>query len=325
MTPANIPQASLPDAVVLRFPVAQEFAGIRLDRFIQLRIPRLSRTRAQSIIKACAYREDGARRRPSEKVKAGETVYLIRTRFEEPETPQNFEILYEDDDLFVVDKPAGLPVHPSATYHRNTLTWLLKQRYPDDPPRLAHRLDKETSGVLVCARSLAWERDLKQSFEHRRVHKEYLAIVRGLMPQDEGCIELAMTPAPEQCHLLMRVCSSDEGLAAQTDYKVEQRGSAYTLVRLFPRTGRQHQLRVHLAAIGHPIVGDKLYGPTGIAAFWEFVQEGMNAELQQDLGHWRHALHACTLRLEHPRTKAALTLAAKFPVDLDRVWRDQPC
>lgn len=318
-------EASSTDAIVLRFPVAHEFAGVRLDRFIQMRIPRLSRTRAQAIIKACAYREDGARRRPSDRVKAGETVLLIRSKFEEPPTPQDFEVLYVDDDVFVLHKPAGLPVHPSATYHRNTLTWLLRQKYPENPPRIAHRLDKETSGIVVCARNLETERELKQCFERRLVEKEYLAVVRGHMSQDEGQITLAMKPAPEECHLLMRVCAPGEGLEAHTDFKVIERGSAYTLVKLFPRTGRQHQLRVHLSAIGHPIVGDKLYGPEGIAPFWEVVRQGMTDDLIASLGHVRHALHACTLRLPHPRTQVPLVLEAEFPSDLMRLWNEQPC
>ncbi|MCB9708529.1 MAG: RluA family pseudouridine synthase [Myxococcales bacterium] len=325
MTPSGIHQEGSEQPIVLRFFVEHEFAGVRLDRFVQLRIPRLSRTRAQAIIKACAFREDGSRRRPSDKVRAGETVLLVRSRFEEPDAPREFGIIYEDQELLIVDKPAGLPVHPSATYHRNTLTWLLKEQFPENPPRIVHRLDKETSGVLVCARSLASERALKQCFERRTMQKEYLAIVHGTVKPDEGRIELPMIAAPEQFHMLMRVCDKGTGLMALTDFKVQARGSRYSMLRLFPQTGRQHQLRVHLAALGHPIVGDKLYGRDGMAPFWEFVRHGMSVELAKSLGHWRHALHACTLRMPRLGTQAMMTWEAPFPEDLNRVWEEQWC
>jgi 23S rRNA pseudouridine1911/1915/1917 synthase len=122
------------DSIVLSFPVPRELAGLRLDRFIQTRIPRLSRTRANAIVKACAYRADGTRRRPSQRVQAGETVLIVRPSFEEPDAPTDFGILHEDAAMLVVDKPPGLPVHPSASYHRNTLTYLLRRRYPENPP-----------------------------------------------------------------------------------------------------------------------------------------------------------------------------------------------
>ena len=132
--PPRRPQAPLPPgcdpaSIILTFPVAPEHAGQRLDRFIQHRIPRLSRTRAQEVVRSCAYRADGTRRRPSERVRAGEHVVLVRPPFEEPHVPLYFDVVYEDEAVLAVDKPSGLPVHPSATYHKNTLTYLLRQRF----------------------------------------------------------------------------------------------------------------------------------------------------------------------------------------------------
>lgn len=177
--PRRPPPGCRPDSIVLSFPVPRELAGVRLDRFIQGRIPRLSRTRANAIVRACAYHADGRRRRPSERVREGEIVLLVRPPFEEPAAPTSFGIVYDDEAMLVVDKPPGLPVHPSASYHRNTLTFLLRERYPERTPHLAHRLDRETSGVLVCARTLEDERALKRSFERREVEKVYLAIARA--------------------------------------------------------------------------------------------------------------------------------------------------
>lgn len=317
-----VPPGCPPDSIVLTFLVPREHAGLRLDRFIQLRIPRLSRTRAQAIVREAGRRSDGARRRPSDIVHEGEVVLLVRATFTEPDAPTNFGVLYEDDALFVVDKPAGLPVHPTATYHRNTLTYVLREQFGEQAPRIAHRLDKETSGVLVCARTLAYERVLKHAFEERRIQKSYLAIVRGVVPDDRGDITLPISPVREGLHLLMEIRDDgSEGARAETGYEVMARAPEHTLLALHPRTGRQHQLRVHLSAIGHPIVGDKLYGPEREAAFYEYIATGMTPELLGRLGHVRQALHAHSLSCAHPRTRAPIRFEAPFAPDLARLWQ----
>ena len=159
--PAGAPD----DAIVFRYLVPGELAGQRLDRFLQHRIPRLSRTRAQAIIRSCAVRLDGRPRRPSDLVRTDEVVYLVRERFVEPTTPLHFDVVHRDDSLLIVDKPAGLPMHPTATYHKHTLSYLLRERYANEfAPRIAHRLDRETSGLVLCARTLEAERKLKRSF-----------------------------------------------------------------------------------------------------------------------------------------------------------------
>jgi 23S rRNA pseudouridine1911/1915/1917 synthase len=317
--PRQPPPGCAPDSIVLSFPVPRELAGLRLDRFVQSRIPRLSRTRANEIVRACAYHADGRRRRPSERVRAGDLVLLVRPRFEEPDAPSEFEVLYDDEAMVVVDKPPGLPVHPSASYHRNTLTFLLRERYPDAPPHLAHRLDRETSGVLVCARTLEDERVLKKAFERRQVDKTYLAIVRGRVETESGRIDLPLGRPDEGLHLLMEVRS--DGAPARTRYRVVARAAEHTLVALRPETGRQHQLRVHMAALGHPIVGDKLYGPEGPQPFLDYVEAGMSPELEARLGHPRQALHAHRLTLLHPRRGDATTVVAPLARDLQELWQ----
>jgi 23S rRNA pseudouridine1911/1915/1917 synthase len=308
--------------VVLTFEVPRDHAGIRLDRFIQLRIPRLSRARAQKVIRACAFRSDGRRRRPSEIVKAGEVVLLVRERLVEPEVPLSFELLCDDGDVLALDKPAGLPMHPTATYHRHTLSHLLRERYAAEGgfvPAIAHRLDRETSGVVLCGRTRQAERALKQAFEAHRVEKTYLAIARGEIEADALRISLPMAPAQEGLHVLMQVCE-EGGLPAETELEVLERRHGHSLVELRPRTGRQHQLRVHLAAIGHPIVGDKLYGPEREAPFLEYIETGMTPALRGRLGHDRHALHAHAVRFAHPRSGVPTTVRAPFAPDLAELW-----
>lgn len=316
---AQVPPGCDPDSVVLAFRVPNELDGQRLDRFVHWRIPRLTRARAEEIVRACAYRDDGSRRVPSERVRAGEIVLLVRERFVEPETPREFGVLYQDEALTVVDKPAGLPVHPSATYHRNTLTSLLRVRWGEGAAHICHRLDRETSGVVVCAIPGPDEVAVKHQFANRLVDKEYLAIVRGLVADDEGSIELPLRRAAEGLHLRME--PHPEGLPASTAYRVVERRGDRTLVHLIPHTGRQHQLRVHLAAIGHPIVGDKLYGPDESRAFLEYVETGMTDSLRSQLGHDRQALHAYRCSIAHPRTGARMTFTAPLAADLEALWR----
>jgi 23S rRNA pseudouridine1911/1915/1917 synthase len=312
------PPGSDPDGIVLTFPVPRELAGLRLDRFIQNRIPRLSRTRANEIVRSCCYRADGRKRRPSERTRAGETVILVRPKFEEPPAPLYFGVVFEDEDVLGVDKPAGLPMHPTATYHRHTLTFLLRERYGESPPHIAHRLDRETSGVVVCGKHLDAERGLKRAFEDREVDKTYLAVVRGEMEGDEGRIELPLAPVTDGLHVLMEV--REDGPPARTAWKVLERKKGHTLLSLHPETGRQHQLRVHLSEIGHSIVGDKLYGPEREQPFLDFIETGMTDALLERLGHERQALHAHEVTLTHPGTKEPFTVRAPFADDLEKLW-----
>ena len=318
--PFALPPGCATDSIILAFPVAPEFSGMRLDLFIQTRIPRLSRTRAQRIVKACGYREDGVKSRASDLVRTGETVYLVRPPFEEPSAERELPIVYEDEAMLAINKPPGLPVHPSASYHRNTVSFILQERYGyDAAPRIAHRLDRETSGLLLCARTLTHERLLKAAFENRHMQKTYLAIMRGEMRDDAGTIALSMARPERGLHILMEV--RGDGLAAVTDYQVRARVPGHTLVELFPRTGRQHQLRVHLSAIGHSIVGDKLYGPEREQPFLEVIDRGgLTPELIARLGHPRHALHAHRLTFAHPLTGRELTLEAPLSPDLMQLW-----
>ena len=325
---AEVPAGYDPNSVVLTFAVPNELDAQRLDRFLSWRIPRLTRSRATEIITACCVLPDGTRRVPTERVWAGETVMLVREKFVEPDAPREFAILYEDDAIVAIDKPPGLPVHPSATYHHNTLTSLLTRRFTiaggPPPPQIAHRLDKETSGIVVCTRPGPDDAHVKHQFATRGVQKEYLAIVRGSMTSDEGEIDRPMRPATVGLHNMMETCepgSEGPALEARTRYRVIERKPSATLVHLFPETGRQHQLRVHLASIGFPIVGDKLYGPEREAIFLEIIERGgLDDDLRARLGHVRHALHACSVTFRHPRTGELLQITSPLPQDLVELW-----
>ncbi len=304
--------------------------GYRVDRFLQVRIRRLSRTRIQSIIGLGQLRVEGGAviTRPSHRVRTADTLILRRPAPEEPDVPLHYEELYRDASLMVIDKPSGLPVHPTARYHRHTLTAVMRTRLGVDHPwQMAHRIDRETSGVLALARGTAVRsrRDppspagvLKRSFARREVHKEYLAIARGTV--DEAVridIPLAFDPHSSINIKMGAVSIEDGGAHAQTDVvpmvHATFRGDPVTLVRCVPLTGRQHQIRVHLALHGAPLLGDKLYGVD--ERLFREMADGLLSmeEVSETVGLPRQALHAHVLEVPHPESGERMRFSAPWP------------
>jgi 23S rRNA pseudouridine1911/1915/1917 synthase len=302
-----------PDVIELDIVVPAECGGWRLDHFLKRRIGRLSRTRIQSIIREQIFFSDGRTVRPAASVRAGETILLRRPAPIEPEVPRRFDILYEDASVLVIDKPAGLPMHTTAKFWRNTLTALLRERYPDEAMEVAHRIDRETSGVLVIARGHEVASFLTQAFARRAVDKTYLALVKG-HPPDAGRIDRPIKLLDTPTHVMMGPAA--DGLAAVTGYRVLQRFADHALCEAKPETGRQHQIRVHFQSLGHPIVGDKLYGASE-ALFMRACDEGVTPELLAAFdGLPRHALHAHRLTFPHPESRQPLTVESPLPADL---------
>ena len=301
------------DVISLNIAVPGECGGWRLDHFLKRRIGRLSRTKIQLIIREQISFADGRRPRPASGVRAGEVILLRRPAPVEPDVPRDFTILYEDETVLVIDKPAGLPMHTTAKFWRNTLTAVLRERYPAEPMSIAHRIDRETSGVLLIARTRAAARVLTVAFARRAVQKTYLALVHGA-PQDAGIIDLSLKLLDTPSHIMMGPAAG--GLPAVTRFRVVRRFAAHALCEAYPETGRQHQIRVHFAAIGHPIVGDKLYG-AGEAVFMRVCDEGLSPALLEAVGGLpRHALHAHRITFPHPNTRAPVTVESPLPPDL---------
>lgn len=309
--PATVPD----DALASVFAVRPEHAGLRLDRWLATEMPRLTRSRAQRIVDAWAFDSDARPLSPSRRVRAHEVIVVYRPRWEEPDAPRDVTVLYADDALLAVDKPAGLPVHPTARYHRNTLTSVLAERFPGEPLALAHRLDRETSGVLLVARSYDAERQLKAAFADREVEKTYHAVVHGEIADDHFTVDAPLSLEGGEVSVKMCVRSlSEGGLASRTRFEVVERLVGFTRVACHPETGRQHQIRVHLAHAGFPIVGDKLYAH-GDELFLRCLEGPVDEGLLATLLLPRHALHAHAIRFAHPRG-GALTVTAPLPVDL---------
>lgn len=316
------PDAPSEDGIsLLTFTVEPNYAGWRLDKYLCEKIKRASRTRVQEIIENdLIYSE--RKLKPATAVWPGLTFQVRRRVREEPTVPDadQIEIVFEDADVLVVNKPAGLPIHPTARYHHNTLVEQLKKRfgaeYRADP---AHRLDRETSGLLLVARSSESGSKLKTAFQKRLVHKRYLAIVLGeleLPPGAEIVVDQPLGPADSVVRVKMAVRDvTAGGLPAQTVVRVLQRFSGYTLVECLPHTGRQHQIRVHLLHLGYPIAGDKLYPDEEL--FMKWSDEG-EAAIAGMLPLPRHALHAAGLRFPHPRSGEPVEVQSELPSDLGR-------
>jgi len=250
----------------------------------------------------------------------GEEILMRTPARPEPDCPRTFGILYEDEEMMVVDKPAGLPVHASARYYFNTLTRILSETYPGKGLQICHRLDRETSGALVVAKGKKWAAVLKQAFAAKTAKKSYTAIVHGEPAWDENVIDIPLgLVEAEDALIAIRMVAREDALPSQTRVRVCERRSGYSLVECSPITGRQHQIRAHLAEAGFPIVGDKLY-THGDEAFAEFCDRGMSAELLARFQLPRQALHAASISIAHPLSGEELAVESELPGELREFW-----
>jgi 23S rRNA pseudouridine1911/1915/1917 synthase len=333
--PADVPEGSV--VSVFRVPLEQE--GMRLDRFLHGQLRRTSRTRTQMILRNSGYDEHGRRLKPNDRARTDTLIVLWRPPWDEDDVPSEIPIVYEDEHLLVVSKPALLPVHPTARYHKNTLIKKLQAARPTQWLSLGHRLDRETSGLLIVAKSPECDRLLKKKFEARdNIEKVYDAMTWGIPAGFPSRMTPGQTVPSIRCDAPLRldptsslsvkvhVSYTEDAQAAGTvfelrDLRQNEVGRQYARIRCTLETGRQHQIRVHLMTLGAPIVGDKLYGPDermfARAADGELTEED---ETALEIG--RHALHAAEMRLDHPVTGAALDLRAELPADLRDFWAE---
>jgi 23S rRNA pseudouridine1911/1915/1917 synthase len=284
-----------------QIPVTEATAGVRLDRF--LAEPLGSRARAQALIDAGRVRVDGQDRRKRHTVSAGEVVTVTEDAPVSPAAdaaPAAFDIAYEDEHLLIVDKPAGVVVHPARGHRTGTLAQALAGRAAggEEPWRagIVHRLDRDTSGLLVIAKRDDVHRALKALLSSRELRREYLALVTGRPPARTGTIE-APIGRDRRDRVLMSI-DTDDPREARTHFEIERLLAHSTLLRVILDTGRTHQIRVHLAVIGHPVSGDPQYGTAG------------------DYGLERQFLHAARLAFAHPVSGAAVDITSPLPADL---------
>ena len=280
-------------------------ANLRLDQFLAKRLPDYSRSRLQRLIRTAFVQLNGATTRPRQIVRRDDKIVLIEPPPEKidarPE-PIPLNVLFEDDDLIVINKAAGLTVHPGAGQRQHTLVNALLNHCATlsgiggkERPGIVHRLDKETSGCLVVAKNDVAHRRLSEQFAARTVEKTYLALVAGKLRKAVGIVEEKIARHP--VHRQRMSVDIKRGRSAKTEYRVIQSNDRASLIECRLHTGRTHQIRVHLHHLGHPVVGDKVYAP-GFAKNFP-----------------RQMLHAWKLGFYHPRTGEWNNFEAVLPAD----------
>ena len=285
--------------------------GSRLDVFLAARLPGLSRSKITKLIREGNATVNGKACKPSQCVELGDEIVLHLppppVQIAIPE-PIEFEVIHEDDSIAVIDKPPGLVVHCTETMLTGTLVNGLLSRFETLSTvggamrrGIVHRLDKDTSGVMVVAKTDEAHIKLAAAFENREVQKQYLAIVHGRMEEDRYEIDRPIARNPHNRQLM--TTRTKQGRASFTTVEVLERFDALTFVRASPRTGRTHQVRVHLSAIGHPIVADKQYG-------------GRSMKERPKFGLTRQALHASLLGFNHPRSGEWAEFESPLPADM---------
>ena len=299
----------------MRLTAEPEDVGKRLDQMLHERLPGFSRSRIQEWIRAGRVLVNGKEERASRAVRAGDAIDV------EPAAPPPLaatpeaiplSILYEDADVVAIDKPAGMVVHAGAGVHTGTLVNALLHRFGSLSsaggalrPGIVHRLDRYTSGVLLVAKNDAAHQNLAGQFAGRRIEKVYLALVHGRVIEEHGRIERPIARDPvRRIRMTARLAS---GRAAWSEYRVLRRFARFTLLEVRIGTGRTHQIRVHLASIGHPVAGDTLYGAPG------------KIEGRPPLG--RYFLHAHRIRFHLPSTGEERAIVSPLPAELEEWMR----
>lgn len=305
--------------------VEDAFDGCRLDVFLAQTFPAYSRVHLGSVINADAVQVNGRRAKAAHKLKTGEQVSVVL-----PELPKKspqpedipLDILYEDDWLAAINKPPGMVVHPAKGHWKGTLTSALQFHFDrlsgaggPTRPGIVHRLDRDTSGVLVVAKTDQAHFALAGQFQERSTEKEYLAITVGVPDHDRDWIDQPIGIHPYQREKMAIRRDHATSRPAQTFYEVVERFDGYAAVRVLPKTGRTHQIRVHLAHVGCPVLCDKLYSGRDRITGGELTHNPEDHEVILA----RQALHASRLALVHPSTRERLEFVAPLAMDMERV------
>ncbi|MGC1298041.1 MAG: RluA family pseudouridine synthase [Alloacidobacterium sp.] len=316
---------------IATYPVTPDAAGQRLDAWLAAQLEGVSRSRVQLLLSQGSVAVDGKPAKASFKLRGGEVVEVVGEPAPAPlravAEAIPLDIIYEDDDLSVANKPAGMMVHAGSgatedARNRGTLVNALLHHYRqlsstggELRPGIVHRLDKQTSGLIIVARNDATHLKLAEMFSRRQMRKTYIALVHGALKQDAGTINAAISrDAIRRTRMTTRRVTG--GRMAISHYEVVRRIHStfgnFALVRVRIETGRTHQIRVHMASIGHPVVGDTLYGaPARIAAPKKGNRDTESISLE------RNFLHAAELAFAHPRTGKLLELSAPLPAELE--------
>ncbi len=300
--------------------IPENFTGKRIDQALAEIFPQYSRMRLKNWLETEQILIDGKTKKPKDKIAGGESVIIqakIESECEHAAENIPLNIIFEDESIIIINKPAGLVVHPAAGNRSSTLLNALLFHVPElaNLPRagIIHRIDKETSGLLVIAKTLEAQTDLVKQLQSHEITREYEAIIQGTLTGG-GTISVPIGRHPQQ---RIKMAVVDNGKPATTHYWIIERFNAHTHIKVKLETGRTHQIRVHLAHINHPIIGDPTYGGR------MKLPKGASQELVSALkGFKRQALHARRLQLAHPVTRELVTFEADLPDDMVRLLEE---
>jgi 23S rRNA pseudouridine1911/1915/1917 synthase len=313
--------------------------GTRLDQYLVGSFADLSRSAVQRVIDEGGVTVNGKPTKPSYKVRHGDFIRIVPPPPSHPlPAPEDIplDVLYEDDWLAVVNKPPDMVVHPAKGHWSGTLVNALRFRFDalstefgDYRPGVVHRLDRDTSGAILIAKRDAAHRDLSMQFEKRKIFKEYVAITAGVLDRDSDYVEARIAHHPhDRVKMAVAEDDDDDAKEACSYYEVIERFRGYTFCRIQPRTGRTHQIRVHLASVGCPVLADKVYSGRDAFRLSDLVR-GLDPAADETLLH-RQALHAFRLRFRHPNDGRIVEAEAPLPADMRgaldalRRWRAAP-
>jgi 23S rRNA pseudouridine1911/1915/1917 synthase len=321
-TPTSENIADLKAGRAVDLTVAGKVVGMRLDQHLASLFPDFSRSVIQKVIEAASVTVNEAAAKASYRVRQGDRIRIWLPEPAHPlPVPEDIplDVLYEDEFLAVVNKPYDMVVHPAKGHWSGTLVNAIAFRFGhqlsnlngDYRPGIVHRLDRDTSGVILIAKEEATHRDLSMQFERRKVFKEYLAITAGVLDRDSDYIERRIGHHPHDRIKMMATDDEDDGKEACSFYEVIERFDGYSFCRIQPRTGRTHQIRVHLACIGCPVLADKVYSGRDCVKLSDLVPG-----IEEDgILMPRQALHAGRLRFFHPRLREYISAEAPLPAD----------
>ncbi|MBL8850286.1 MAG: RluA family pseudouridine synthase [Planctomycetaceae bacterium] len=301
--------------------------GWRVDHYLSRLYPNYSRALFQKSIEQQHVRLNGLPIKPARRLRVNDRLtFRLPEQPDESLQPEDLPIgvLYEDDALIVINKPADMVTHPGKAHYRGTLAAALQFHFDGLSdvagklrPGIVHRLDRDTTGVIIIAKDNTIHNLLSGQFERREVHKEYRAIVRGTVESNTGLIETHLRVHPKVREKMMVCEPGEKSRPAVTRYEVLERFRGFSYMRLLPKTGRTHQLRVHMRHLGHPIVADRVYGGHAALLLKEVAPEATNASDESTLIS-RQALHAARLELTHPVTNQRVAWEAPLPDDMQR-------
>lgn len=299
-------------------PVGEAQSGTRLDAYLSTHFPFYSRATWQRKINSGAVLVDGKCFKVSAKVQEGQRIKILHLQEKEPEVDRGIEPLWKKGSVMAVYKPGNLPMHENGPYRKNTFAHLLTTEFGDEWAAV-HRLDKETSGIVLCGSTHDVREELARSLAQRSLGKEYIAIVKGQCTQDSWYCDGPIDDLKDS-KIRIKKWVVAGGPEAETDFICEERKEAFSLIRAFPKTGRTNQIRIHAAYSGYPLVGDITYHPDE-EVFLEWFSSGKTDWVRKEAGFDRCLLHATAVTFEHPETREFCQIRCPMPEDMEGFWR----